>query len=407
MQALGVIDRLIYGEWEGKPGDKITESLNLILIVTSLLLLRRGFRRTRSIRTSALLAVGVAGLMLLSTLWSIDPQTTLRRGFVYLFVIVGSIGIAGSMGDDEFMDVLALTCAASAVASILLLVIPLGQALAESTDFTGIFAHKNVLGQVMAAGTLASLHCIRLGHHRLRNAIFLALFTIVALASKSVTSCMTLLAFCGIDGVLTLVRKGGVPRLVAIATIAVLSPVVVPALIFPDSLLELLGKDPTLTGRTEVWAYTLPDIAEKPLLGWGYSAFWSPNNPAAVDISDALKWYVPQAHNGLLEMLLNIGAIGAFYFVFLWARTIGLALRCMRTPAGAGAISPLLVCIGIFLIGISESVLMEPLQITTTIFFVTGFMSERALRLAQRQRSIRPSRLGSRAPVRACGPRPR
>jgi exopolysaccharide production protein ExoQ len=401
MEALGFFDRLVYGGWQGKPGDKITESLNLMLIVTSLLLVGRGFRRIKYIRTGSLLTIAAAGFLLLSSLWSIDPQTTIRRGVIYLYVVTGAIGISGCMDGDEFMDVLALTCGISGAGSVLLWLASPANAVAAGTgDFIGIFTQKNVLGQVMAAGALASLHAIRTGRGRQRSAVMLTLFVIVAVASKSATSFMTIFAMCGIDGGITLFRKGGVVRLLAIAAVSVLSPVVVLAAVFPDSLLEMMGKDPTLTGRTDLWAYVLTDIAQKPLLGWGYSAFWSPDNPAAVEISDIMRWYVPQAHNGLLEMLLSIGFVGAGFFIFLWGRNVWKALRCMRTPAKALGISTLLACIGIFLVGISETVLMEPLQITTTLFFVTGLMCEQAVRPTRRQRAIGATRLGSHMPVR-------
>ena len=38
MSALGIIDRNVYGEWNGKTGDKITETLNLLGICASLFL---------------------------------------------------------------------------------------------------------------------------------------------------------------------------------------------------------------------------------------------------------------------------------------------------------------------------------------------------------------------------------
>ena len=83
------------------------------------------------------------------------------------------------------------------------------------------------------------------------------------------------------------------------------------AVFTPDSLLELIGKDPTLTGRTDIWGYVIPFIYQRPLLGWGYAAFWSTQDPAAWEIANALRWFSPQAHNGLLEILLSGGLVAA------------------------------------------------------------------------------------------------
>jgi O-antigen ligase len=387
LEAFTIVDRLIYGEWEAKPGDKITQGLNLLLIVTSLVLLRRGFRRTGRIDTGGVLALTAALFLLLSRLWSIDPETTMRRGLIYLFVVIGAIGVSRNLEADEFMDVLALTCGISAIASILLLaVFPRHALTPEMGDFRGIFSHKNVLGQAMVVGALATLHRMRVGgRERLRNAVMLTLFTIVALASQSATSFLTIFAFCGVNIIITLLRKGAVGCFITIGAVVLAAPMVIVAAAFQDSLLKLMGKDPSLTGRTDLWAYVLTDIAEKPFSGWGYSAFWSPNNPAAVEISQVLKWYVPQAHNGLLEMLLNVGLVGTAFFIFLWTRNIWLALRCLCTPQKGLAISSLLSFGGIFLIGISETVLIEPLQVFTSLFFITGLMCERAVHAARRR----------------------
>jgi exopolysaccharide production protein ExoQ len=153
-----------------------------------------------------------------------------------------------------------------------------------------------------------------------------------------------------------------------------------------DTLLELIGKDPTLTGRTELWAYVIPDIWMKPWLGWGYFGFWSSSNPAAVEISDAMGQVMPQAHNGLLEFLLNVGVLGTALFAFILIRTIVLAVRCLRTPERALAISTITCCVGILMEGVSETVLLAPTQSLTPVLFITGLMCERALWVAKGQR---------------------
>ncbi len=386
MEAFDVFDRLIYGGWAGKPGDKITQGLNLLFITASLTLFIRGLRRTRSISLGGIFALSAVAFLFLSAFWSIDPATTIRRATVYLCVVIGAIGLAANLDGDEFMDLLGMTCRISAIASLMLLAVSPGRAVVAG-DFIGIFSQKNVLGQVMTAGALASLHRYRVGSRRpARNIAMLILFAGVALAAKSATSWLTIFAFCCADRVIALCRGGGGARFIGIFSIIILLPTLAIVAVDPDPILELIGKDPTLTGRTDLWAYVLNDIQLKPLLGWGYYAFWSPVSPAAMEISRVLGWYVPQAHNGLLEMLLNVGMVGTAFFMCLWARNFYLALRCFRTPQKALAVSTLLCCTGIFLVGMTETVLMEPFEISTSIFFVTGMICERAVRAAKRRR---------------------
>ena len=324
IQAFDIIDRLVYGEWLGKPGDKITQGLNLLLMVSSFALLARGYRRIRSIRIGAILALGLAGFLLLSAAWSINPQATTRQGIIYLFVVVGAIGTAGSFEVDEFMKVVAAVCGLAALASLLLIVVsPSSVFVGDPGEYRGIFSQKNELGEAMAVGALAALHGIRASkRHRWHGALILVFVTIACFLSKSATSLLTIFVLCSVDAVSAMMRNGGSARILGIIVTVIAGPALAFIAISPDWLLEMMGKDPTLTGRTIIWSYVIPDIYQKPLLGWGYAAFWSPNNPAAMEIGESIHWFAPEAHNGLLEILLTVGVVGAIFFFFLLARNI-------------------------------------------------------------------------------------
>ena len=352
--------------WAEKGGDHITQALNLLMIAASLILLGVSLRRTkRGVATGSLLALSAVGFLCLSALWSLDPQTTVRVAIVYLWVILGAIGIARTMDADEYMHLLVWCCFLAAIASLFLTVASPRVAFTVgdsegNVNFNGIFAHKNVLGQVMATGALATLHDIRVTRGRYLGKLCM-LFVLVgmAYASKSTGAFMAALVFCGISGFDSLWRRGGAARLTGVILAVFLVPLIIVAVIAPDTLLELIGKDPTLTGRTEIWAYVIQDIWMKPWLGWGYFSFWRLANPAALEISNAVHWIVPHAHNGLLESLLEIGMIGTALFTFILIRTIVLAVRCLHTPQRALAISTISCCAGILLVGVSEPVLID------------------------------------------------
>src|SRR5574337_1996728 len=123
IQALPIIDRVVYGEWAGKSGDKITQTINLLQIAISIALFYRGYRYWPTLRKGGLLAIGLAVLMLFSAAWSVDSGATFRQGIQYLFMIVGAIGIAENLDGDEFMDLLARICVLSAVVTLVLVVV--------------------------------------------------------------------------------------------------------------------------------------------------------------------------------------------------------------------------------------------------------------------------------------------
>jgi exopolysaccharide production protein ExoQ len=80
--------------------------------------------------------------------------------------------------------------------------------------------------------------------------------------------------------------------------------------IFPgilQALLGIMGKDITLTGRTDLWADLLR-VSINPIIGTGYESFWL--GQRAEDIWRIYTWHPLQAHNGYLETYLNVGLIG-------------------------------------------------------------------------------------------------
>ena len=72
------------------------------------------------------------------------------------------------------------------------------------------------------------------------------------------------------------------------------------------ALTSSLGRDETLTGRTEIWAELLPVVIQNPFLGSGFGAFWTPK---AIDL-----YRIGEAHNGYLEVLLELGFVGLLLF---------------------------------------------------------------------------------------------
>lgn len=80
------------------------------------------------------------------------------------------------------------------------------------------------------------------------------------------------------------------------------------ALFIQSTLVENLGRDPTLTGRTEIWKAVL-SIPVNRLVGAGYESFWL--GPRLEQIFARFpEMLISEAHNGYIEMFLNLGWIG-------------------------------------------------------------------------------------------------
>jgi exopolysaccharide production protein ExoQ len=383
----GVIDRITYGAWVEKTGDSFTQSLNVLQILISIFMFWIGYRKSKTISLGATLLLIVVAYLFMSVFWSVDPQTSLRRSVVYFFFVLGVIGIANTLSGDEYLELLRKLVFLSAIASLVVLVISPATALMSDGPLRGIFPHKNFLGQVMAAGVLAGLHGMRVGGRGRRRSCLamIILFVGLAFASRSSTSLMTIFLFLSVEIILLISGRYSIIVMIIISV-----PTITIAVLAPGIILDFLGKDATLTGRTDLWYFVDICIAQRPLLGWGFAAFWALTNPAANEISMNLGWHVPHAHNGLRELLLEVGGIGTSLFAIVFARNIWIATRCLRTPAKELGKTLLMCCVGILLVGISEEVLVDPSQISVGLLFVMGLMGERVLRAGAQQQGVRP-----------------
>ncbi|HUK26196.1 MAG TPA: O-antigen ligase family protein [Terriglobales bacterium] len=79
-------------------------------------------------------------------------------------------------------------------------------------------------------------------------------------------------------------------------------------------LLTTMGRDATLTGRTDIWNLVL-GMTASPLVGTGFESFWLGKR---LDAMWAIYWWHPnEAHNGYLEVYLTLGWIGIFLLAML------------------------------------------------------------------------------------------
>jgi O-antigen ligase len=110
------------------------------------------------------------------------------------------------------------------------------------------------------------------------------------------------------------------------------------ALFFQSSggLVEDLGRDPTLSGRTLGWRIML-NILNNRLVGAGYDSFWlGPRLHKIWDAFPGLK--IGQAHNGYVEIILNLGYFGLALLVLLIAAGYRNVIGAYRVDPDIGSL---------------------------------------------------------------------
>jgi len=272
-----------------------------------------------------------------STAWSVDPALTFKRSVLTTGVCLFDLYAAVAIGTDRLSKLASTTIIISAVASMLVVVAfpSIGREVTEGLigDWRGVFPQKNVLGHVMSIG--ASIELFRMIRARRLHWTGLARFSLCCLLvamAHSASSLLSVVIASLLFAFYAAFRRGPVSGVICVF-VGLSAVALAGAVLGVDSsaLFALLDRDPSLTGRTDLWLYVMDVIRERPYFGWGYMGFWVLDTSKVIYIHNQIGWPAPNAHNGYLELILSVGLLGLAGFVVtaIWAlrRTIGAMTR--------------------------------------------------------------------------------
>jgi exopolysaccharide production protein ExoQ len=189
----------------------------------------------------------------------------------------------------------------------------------------GVSTGKNGLGYACLLSGIGALWCLiqelsvkgrprRTGPLLAYSMLLVLVFWLFWMAHSATSLCCFLIGggFMVISSLRSLRRT---PRMVYVFLAVVLFTAWYGLVFNPGiGLAETVGRDSTLTGRTEIWHQAL-SLATNPLFGAGYESFWLGSR---LERMWAINWWHPiQAHNGYLEIYLDLGLVGVIILAFL------------------------------------------------------------------------------------------
>jgi exopolysaccharide production protein ExoQ len=314
---------------EGSPIDRSVWTL--LLIAGILVLVGRRATVARILRRNWPILLFVV-YCAISVFWSDFPGVALKRWVKSLgdYVMV-LILLTERDWESAVKQVLARVGFVLLPLSVLLIKYypDLGRAYAlrwEGTQFSlGVATDKNMLGMACMVFGFAALWRI-IQAWRVpssgRSKVYIAHGTIFAMAiwplmmSNSMTSLGCLALSCALIAAHSfskLAQKRWVLHLTIVAI--VLIPASILFLDVGGGLLKSIDRNPTLTGRTDIWEILL-EVPINSIVGTGFESFWLGERLERIW---AIMPGINEAHNGYLEMYLNLGWIGvAFLAVLLW-----------------------------------------------------------------------------------------
>jgi exopolysaccharide production protein ExoQ len=324
-------------------------------------------------------AVLLLALALLSTSWSEAPGRSLKLSAMLTATSMFGLYLATRFPPRKLLQLLAWTLGTIAVASLMFGLLLPGQGIETDLHgdaWRGIYGNKQVLGLHMALGTVVFVFLGRrpgkLGWCAWPGA---ALCAGLLLLSKSRTSLLVAISVLVASPLLHLLRRRSLlSNALGIAGLAIAAGAVAVIAAHADVALAALGKEASLTGRVPLWNFVLDRIWERPWFGYGYQGFWLGWSGPSAGVSDVTGyWYPFHAHNGYLEVLLDLGIVGLLIFLSAWAKGLHGTLKAVERVTWSEDQWPVAFLIFLMLIGAGETVLLRHNTLFTVIFAAVLF----------------------------------
>lgn len=320
---------------------------------------------------------------MLSAIWSDVPYTSLRYGLLYTITAIAGILIGGGLDRRAYVNGYFAAFALYSVASILLgRYVPWGDGPGDA--FAGLAGSKNTSGDMAGVAILTTVVFLRamLDHKRFvwaSMAVALMPILVFMLWASRATGALIatvlavgcLIAWISSRRFARQVRGGIFLGIIVVTTVALVTQSWWLGPVF-DLVLDASGKDAGLTGRTELWAFGNQLIAEKPLLGLGYNAFWLQDSIDAQYLWDKMGIASRQGfnfHSSQMEITIHLGYTGLILALVTFV--CGSALLIMRSMA-APRLSSILACSLLLFFAVKmpfEVVAFGPMHFTTVTIF--------------------------------------
>lgn len=308
---------------------------------------------------------------LTSCLWSFLPNLTLQRSIGLVGTTLFGVYLAARYPLKDQIKILGWT-----LSLIILMSFTFAIGLHQygvmggihAGAWRGIYTHKNVLGKIMVLST--TYFWFRISYSRTIDWRFWLgccasiLLLVLARSSSSLVNFLVLTFTSFAFQTLKWRDRFAIPAILFLLAIISASAFLVTLNL--DTLLGFVGKDATFTGRSDLWPAVITMIQRQPWIGYGFSGFWNDFNSEGGYVWKATQWTPPNAHNGILDLLLDLGVVGFSLFLASYLCNLIKSIAIIRATRSSEGIWALLFSTWLILVNTSESSLL----IQNNIFWV-------------------------------------
>ena len=317
----------------GPGGSHLTLVVNLLFLLGFGL---AGYRQVLSTLKLNPLIPAMFALAVCSALWSASAQITIQMSIQVSLCALFACYLSTRFTTEHLMQLLIFMGVTSALLSIFFaLALPSYGVFQgyEGGAWQGICDHKNTLGISMAF--LLTPVFFTDGYSRGRKLLYSAMLLFVIYKSQSRSAWFDTAGMILFVAWLSLARRIRVKELAPI----VLSTAIIGVAAFVlgshfwPMLTTSVGKDPTMTGRSEIYTEVWRSILKRPVLGYGFGAFWYAGNFESQRIGLAIRWpNIGYAESGILDLALQTGLLGVGLLILMIGKAVGQGVRLLRSP---------------------------------------------------------------------------
>jgi exopolysaccharide production protein ExoQ len=328
----------------------------VVYAVTLVRVARRLDKLSIMVHANGLLCV-LLGMAATSAVWSIDPGVTLHGAATLVFTTLFAIDVSMHYTIARQLRLVRIALLLVVGLSVLIeLTLPgiVPGSKFEGATWHGVFGTKNEFGRITAL-TVASFLMPPL--QKWIRVAMMAIGVVLGGLARSVGAVGYIIATVWFLWGWSILKWSPKPRRVALVggTVVALAVICFTAENL-GSLTEMMGRDPHLTGRTTLWKLSVADIVQRPVVGYGYRAFWSKTSRPARLIREESHWEdAPHSHNGYIDLTLGLGLVGLGAYLSAFVSVARRAYRLfISTNEGYGK-WPLTYLSLIFLYQLTES----------------------------------------------------
>ncbi|MUG96871.1 O-antigen ligase family protein [Scytonema sp. UIC 10036] len=357
-----------------------------VYLVTLLLILaqRRGFMYVMKKDIWIWLTIAIATA---SVLWTIAPEITIRRAILLIGTTLFGVYLSLRYTLREQLELLSWALGIVVLSSIVFAIALPTYGLMTFQDFgshegswRGVLTHKNLLGRIAVLSSIVFL-CVALAQPILSRGYkwfpWIGYVLSIALIILS-TSKTAAIVFVVMTAVMPLYRtwRNHYTQLVPVSIFALLVVGSAAILLFDnlDFVASLVGRELTLTGRTDIWNAMLDLIWERPWFGYGLNAVWRDwDNEATAYLWRTLGWECTYGHNGFMDLWIELGLFGVFCFLVSYITIYLRAVKWLQITKTIEGLWPLMYLTFLLIYNISESTLLATNSIFWILYVSTTF----------------------------------